>query len=165
MQELFEPALLDALEESEHDLWEGHVWRQVVGATDPLRANNLGGRWNPPGVEVLYCSLSESGAEIELSAMLDRQPCAIQRSRLTHRLSIKLSRVGEVTESATFAAAGVSRDAVVGSDWSVPQVLGAASEWLGFTGLIVPSARHENSNLVIFVNKLGATDHYEIAAD
>lgn len=91
MESLFDPRLLDALEGSTQVGWEGDVWRQVVGTTDPLRPNVLGGRWNPRGVEVLYCSLSRLGAETELRAVLDRQPVPVRRPRRIYRLSVCLS--------------------------------------------------------------------------
>ena len=165
MRQLFDPQLLDALEESVQDLWEGTLWRQVVGTTDPLQTNGLGGRWNPSGVEVLYCSLSRQGAEAELRAVLDRQPVPIKRPRRTYQLSARLSKVGRATDSAALVMAGVTLEDVVGPDWSVPQLLGAAADWLGLAGLIVPSARHEDGNLVIVVNRLAAGDYYEVSVE
>lgn len=163
MESLFDPRLLDALEGSTQVGWEGDVWRQVVGTTDPLRPNVLGGRWNPRGVEVLYCSLSRLGAETELRAVLDRQPVPVRRPRRTNRLSVGLSSVGNVAAPDFLTASGITRGDLVGPDWSTTQLVGRAADWLGIAGMIVPSARHEDRNLVILVNRLAADDSYEIS--
>lgn len=165
MDSLFDPRLLDALEGSIQGGWEGSVWRQVVGTTDPLRTNVMGGRWNPRGVEVLYCSLSRRGAETELRAVLDRQPVPVRRRRRTYRLSVGLSRVGNVGAPDFLNASGITCGSLVGPDWSIAQLVGRAADWLGITGLIVPSARHEDGNLVILVNRLAAADYYELSQE
>lgn len=164
MGPLFDPALLDAIEGA-IERFDRIAWRQVIVGTDPLRTNVMGGRWNPRGVEALYCSLTSRGAQIELQALLDRQSVAIRRAPVAHRLSVVLSRVARVSESAAFAAAGVDRDAVLGPDWTLPQTIGAAAEWLGLAGLLVPSARHDDGNLVILSGELGPADHCQLAPE
>ena len=51
----------------------------------------------------------------------------------------------------------------MGPDWSTAQLVGRAADWLGIAGMIVPSARHEDGNLVILVNRLAAEDFYELS--
>ena len=160
---LFDLDLLDAIEESVEEQFEAFVWRQVVLGTDPLKTNSLGGRWSPPGVEVLYCSLSQRGAELELAALLDRQPRPVLRSRVMHKLEVRLAKVFRVTESEAFLSAGVSRSAVLGRDTTLSQRIGAAAEWLGLRGLVVPSARHDDGNLVVITNRLVPPyDYYDL---
>lgn len=165
MDSLSDPRFVDALQGSIEGGWEGYVWRQVVGMTDPLRTNVLGARWNPRGMEVLYCSLSRRGAELELRAVLDRQPVPVRGPRRTHRLSVGLSKVGIVDAPVFLNASGITRGDLVGTDWSIAQQVGRAADWLGITGLIVPSARHDDGNLVILVNRLVAGDFYELSQD
>jgi RES domain-containing protein len=160
---LFDLDLLDAIEGSVEEDFEAMVWRQVVSGTDPLKTNSLGARWNPPGVEVLYCSLSARGAELELAALLDRQPRPVTRARYMHQLAVRLAKVARVTDSDAFTAAGVYRDSILGEDMTLSQRIGAAAEWLGLRGLIVPSARHDDGNLVIITNRLVPPhDYYEL---
>ena len=125
----------------------------------------MGGRRNPRGVEVLYCSLSRRGAETELRAVLDRQPVPVRRPRRTNRLSVGLSRVGNVGDPNFLTASGITRGDIVGPDWSTAQLVGRAADWLGITGLIVPGARHEDGNLVILVNRLAAGDFFELSQE
>jgi len=42
------------------------------------------------------------------------------------------------------------------------QMIGGAVEWLGHDGLLVPSARSEGTNLVIFPNKQTPDYRFEI---
>jgi len=60
----YDPSLLDAIEERLVE-WSGMVHRQVFEGTDVLRANVRGGRWNPPEVEAVYCSLQSRTAAAE----------------------------------------------------------------------------------------------------
>lgn len=156
---LFDLNLLDAIEGAV-EAFEADVWRQVVSGTDPLKTNLMGGRWNPPGVEVLYCSLTERGAALELAALLDREPRPIKRPRSMQKLAVRLGRVARVTESQAFLSAGAHLSSVLGADLAVPQRIGAAAEWLGLSGIIVPSARHHDGNLVIMANRLVPPDDY-----
>ena len=160
----FDPGFLDALESACRGPWKGTAWRCVIGPTDPLRLNSRGGRWNPPDVEVLYCSLSETGAELELSAVIARQPIPITKQLTSYRLKAHLTLVCDVqTGSSELEAVGITRAALANDVWGLPQRIGEAADWLGVGGLVVPSARHEDGNLVIFANNLDRDDFYEIA--
>lgn len=162
MPGLFDPDFLDALEGASGNAWIGAVWRAVIGSTGPLRTNRLGGRWNPPGVEVLYCALSKAGAEAELAAVIQRQSVPITKPVLTYRLSVRLSNVCDLLKGTeSLAAAGMTREDLLNDTWKLPQRIGEAAEWLGVGGLLVPSARHDDGNLVVLVNKLGDGDFFE----
>jgi len=162
MPGLFDPDLLDALEEACRGPWEGTVWRAVIGSTEPLRTNLRGGRWNPSGVEVLYCSLSEDGAKAELAAVIGRESIPITKAVKTFSLSVRLSRICYLLDDTPdLEAVGITRDSMISDVWNLPQMIGEAVEWMGVAGLVVPSARHEDGNLVILVNKLDLGDFFE----
>jgi RES domain-containing protein len=57
---------------------------------------------------------------------------------------------------------GYPLSSFVGEDWSAAQEAGGAAAWLGISGLIVPSARHADGNLVVFVNQMGPNDTLEL---
>lgn len=67
----FPPALLDALEAREMSDWHATAWRHVFEGTRPLRPNERGARWNPPGTEALYCSLD---ADTAIACRLRQRP-------------------------------------------------------------------------------------------
>ena len=45
------------------------------------------------------------------------------------------------------------------------QAVGGAVAWLGYDGLLVPSARADGSNIVILVDALAAETHFERVAE
>ena len=66
---------------------------------------------------------------------------------------------GEADDLAPF---GYSLDVLVADDWNAPQKVGGAAAWLGFAGILVPSARHPDGNLVVYINHLAPNDAVEL---
>ena len=122
---LFDPLLLDAIEQSVGE-WSGTAYRQVFEGTDVLRANIRGGRWNPPEVEAVYCSLDSRTATAEVDHLIARQPVPIRTPRVTHLLSIALASVADLRDLATLESSGITSGAMMGEDLSVPQLVGGA---------------------------------------
>jgi hypothetical protein len=89
----FDPSLLDALEASAVARVEGAVWRQILDPTSIMRPNQRGGRWNRPGTEALYCSLTRETAAAEIDHLVTSQPVPITRQRRTFDVNVRLSRV------------------------------------------------------------------------
>ena len=58
--------LIDAIEASRADEFEGLVWRVVREDRDPTRGSSPGGRWDDGTFDVLYTSLESNGALAEL---------------------------------------------------------------------------------------------------
>ena len=153
----FDPSLLDAIEERVVE-WSGTAYRQVFEGTEVLRANVRGGRWNPPAVEALYCSLQDRTAAAEVDHLIARQPVPIRTPRVTHRLSITLAKVADLRNLEALESCGIASDMVMGEDLSAPQLVGGAVSWLQCAGMLIPSARDAGENLVVFVNNMGPTD-------
>jgi RES domain-containing protein len=149
----FDPSLLDALEERIVQ-WAGECWRQVFEGTEPLKANVRGSRWNPPGVEALYVSLSAETAAAEISHLVSRQPLPITAPRITYKLRASLDKVIKLEELSSLEQFGLTAQLLFGDSHDAPRHLGDAANWLGCQGLLIPSARHEGHNLVIFMNNL-----------
>lgn len=156
MAPTYSPELLDALEVLTGP-WEGYAWRRVIGDSDPTQPNVRGARWNPPGVEALYFSLTAEGAEAEMTKVIERQPRPVRRPLTSYRFYVSLAQVADITGDA-LAEVGHSTDALTAERWNLPAHVGGAAAWLGIAGLLVPSARHPNSNLVVFVNNLQSDD-------
>lgn len=138
------------------------MWRQTIGDADPLRPNALGARGNPPGEDALYCSLTAVGASLELASMIARQSVEIRKALQTYRLTVSLSRVADLRQPDDLAPFGYSLDVLVADDWNAPQKVGGAAAWLGFAGILVPSARHPDGNLVVYINHLAPNDAVEL---
>ena len=153
----FDPDFLDALETLVIP-WQGSAWRQVFEGTDAFRENTRGGRWNPAGLAALYASLTPEGAAAEIDNLAALQTIPIRRARVTYEIGVSLVRVADLRDFSALAAFDVGADTMFGDDWTGPQRVASAVAWLDCRGLLVPSARHSSSNLVIFPNNLAAGD-------
>lgn len=154
--------LLDVIEASTATTFEGSVWRIVRGDRDPLQASSPGGRWDDGTFDVLYTSLESDGALAEMYFHIMRgQP--VFPSRMVFclfELRVVLRRVLALVDIIALGAFGVDV-AKYGSlqyarkEEEYPRLreIGEAANFLDFDGLIVPSARWECQNLVVF------TDH------
>ncbi|MGH7564742.1 MAG: RES domain-containing protein [Gemmatimonadota bacterium] len=160
MERPFDPDLLDLLESRQLHRWERTVWRQVFESTPPLRPNTLGARWSPPGVEALYCSLGRAAAEAELEYLAGRQPVPIRKRRTLYELDVRLSLVVDLQDLSALEPLGFKRsDLLADDDHALSRHIGDAVFWLECGGLLVPSARIEATNLVIFINNQQRDDY------
>jgi len=157
----FDPALLDFLESCVLDTWEGTVWREVLGDGDPVRPNLRGARWNPPGVEALYCSLTRETAAAEVDHLVSLQSVPVRRRRSV-QLGVGLTRVVDLQDLGGLGPLGIEKARLTGTGVEVPRWLGHAVSWLGCAGLLVPSVRHSGTNLVIYTNQMAPSDRAEL---
>lgn len=123
-----------------------------------VRANLRGARWNPPGVEALYCSLDPGTAAAEIDNLLAAQPVPITRQRLTYPLRVRLTRIVDLRPH-PFASGFDYEHDVTNTDQC--RTIGAAAAWLGAGGIIVPIVRAGGDNLVILVANVAPDDYYE----
>lgn len=165
---IYPPALLDGLEEHTVTNWDSEVYRQVFEGTPSLRTNTYGARWNPPGVEALYACVVEEAATAEIDHLVSLQPIPISRTRVTYRLRAQLTDVVDLSDKNDLLAVGeciglTEADLSADDDASIVlcQMVGGAASWLGRGGLLVPSARHASTNVVIVLNSLGPDDLVE----
>ena len=162
MAHTFDPDFLDQLEALTNDSWDGVVWRQVFGSSDPLRPNQRGARWNPPGLEALYCSLTEETATAEIDFLLSRQPVRIRKARVSVELKATLTRVVDLRDSTVLSPFGIERGDLISASYETTRLIGRAVAWLGCAGMLVLSARHDGSNLVVYTNMMATQDVLEV---
>lgn len=165
-----DPATLDALEDAQIDLGNVTVYRVLVlrpgqdraTATDFVRENTLGARWNPPSVAAIYSSLERETAGAEgAHLMAVNNPTG--RFQLGE-LSIRLERVVDLRTEERLASVRVTREDIGSSDHATCQLIGSACSWLGMSGLLVPSARRwPEANLVIYPSNLDGPEFIEPA--
>ena len=148
--------LLDALEQHPSEAFSGETWRVRAKGRDVLRGSTAGGRWSPPGeFEVLYTSLARAGALAEIGYRLSLEP--VWPSRLEHELHRITARTNSslrFADVSSLSTLGVDVRRYATFEYSVTQAIAAAAFFLDFDGLIVPSARSAELNLVIFTEKL-----------
>ncbi|MGH7032142.1 MAG: RES family NAD+ phosphorylase [Stellaceae bacterium] len=157
-------ALLDALEAIEAERFSDEVWRVVRQGRDALRGSAAGGRWSPPGeFEVLYTSLSRAGALAEIGYRLSLEPIWPSRIRHDlHRIGARTARSLHFARVAELVPLGVDAAKYGSFDYSVTQAIAAAARFLEFDGLIVPSARYDCANIVLFLDRASDGNRLEL---
>ena len=147
--------LLDALEAMAPIAVDASVWRVARAGRDPIQGSAANGRWSPGGaVEVLYNSLERDGALAEIGFRLSLEP--VWPSRIQHEIHeirVRTARTQHFADVAGLAAFGVDVTRYESFDYAATQALAAAAHFMEFDGLVVPSARHQSRNLVIFTDR------------
>lgn len=147
-------ALLDALEQTAAQSYDADVWRITRKGRDPLLGASAHGRWGAAGeIEVLYTSEQREGALAEIGFRLSLEP--VWPSKIEHELhaiAVKAERVLQLAQLEQLEPLGVDIARYKSLDYEATQAIAAAARFLGFDGLMVPSARFECANLVLFTN-------------
>ena len=73
-----------------------------------------------------------------------------------------LGSVIDLRDPDIFARVGLQSQSLSDTDWSRCQLVGGATEFLGHDGLLIPSARAQATNLVIFPNRRDPEEELEI---
>lgn len=152
-------ALLDALEAHPGVAFAGDVWRIVRHDRDALQGHPSRARWDPGAFDVLDTSMAREGALEEIHFHLSRQPVFPSKLQsILHRITVQTRRTLKLADIPTLAALGVPPDAFATLNYTRTQEIGDAAEFLGFDGIIAPSARWPCRNLVFFTDKFAPGD-------
>ena len=167
--------LLDALESLAPEAFEGDAWRIVRRDRDPLLGYPAGARWDPPDAfDVIYTALDPDGARAEVFFHLNRAPVFPSRTvYLLHTIRVRTRRTLRLADLGKLARLDVEIDRYDEVDYRViptrTQEIGDAAHFLGFDGLIVPNARYDCANLVLFVDRININEdlciHESVAVD
>lgn len=156
------PELLERLAEFEIKPFSSEVYRACRKGLDPTTSSTRGGRWaKRNGCSVLYTSLTSDGALAELSfhwGQLNPVPTKqafLYRLRVTTKQSLRLIM-------ADLATLGVNEGQYSEIPYPLCQEIGEAVGFLGCDGLIVPSARWNCENLVLFTDSHSLDEQLEI---
>lgn len=150
--------LLDAIDKFERFSFEGNVWRVVREKRDVLQASRIGARWDPALFDVLYTSLDRNGAMAEIHFHLSRQPIFPNIPFQIHRIRIRVNGLLNIADIEVLKRLGVNVSAFGSFDYTRTQAIGDAAFFLGFKGMLVPSARSSAQNLVIFWDRVDPGD-------
>jgi RES domain-containing protein len=151
--------LLDALDAHEGVAFEGDVWRIVREERDVLQGYPAAARWDPGTFDVLYTSLEREGALAEIYFHLTRQPVFPSKVRsVLHRIAVRTERTLKLANLAAIEALGVSRESYSSLSYERTQEIGDAAAFLGFDGILAPSARWPCQNLVLFLDRIAPHD-------
>ncbi len=156
--------LLDALETLSPEAFAGRAWRVVRDGRDPLQCSAVGGRWDDRTFNVLYTSTRADGAIAEMYFHLARgQPVVPSQVRyrlfeLDVRLASCLCFASlEALDSLGLQTATFGQMSYAEREQEYPrtQEIAEAAYFIGRDGLIVPSARAECPNLIVFCDQEG----------
>ncbi len=142
--------------------WSGTVFRHMFGQYSPDRENRSGARWNPPETPAIYTSLQRETALAEADYSISLQPLRPQAQRWLYTITVALSSVLDLSKWESLSRIGLSRESLLSFDYSSCQRIGGAVEWLKHDGLLVPSARAEGVNLVIFPRQQTQDYRFEV---
>ncbi|HEX9836591.1 MAG TPA: RES family NAD+ phosphorylase [Alphaproteobacteria bacterium] len=152
-------ALLDALDAKPRETFDGVVWRALREGRDPLQGHPSAGRWDPGTFDVIYASLDRDGAHAELHFHLTRQPVFPSRMRfLLHRIRVRTRQSLRLPDMNSLDELGVEAAHYRDLLYSRTQEIGDAAAFLGFDSLIVPSARWQCLNIVLFTDRFAPAD-------
>lgn len=149
--------LLDKIEELAIEEFSGTVFRLVRDGRYPLDCWHPKGRWDDGEFDILYTSMTQEGAAAEIGYHLSQQPfipdfmdyrmfkIAVSALPIINMLDQKLLEKLGVDMNIWGKSDYISR----GEEYVRTQEIGAVAAFHERAGLIVPSARSHDSNLLI----------------
>lgn len=148
--------LLDLVGALEGQPFAGRIWRVVRSGRDVLDGSRGSGRWNTTAMSVLYGAESADGAISEIHFHLSRGQ-SVFPSRLRHdlhELDVKASQTLVLADMEHLRMLGVEDSRYRELLYVRTQEIAAAAAFLGFDGLIAPSARWTCQNIVLFLDMI-----------
>ncbi len=150
---------MDALDACAREQYVGEAWRVARKGRDPLLGSASFSRWCDGTFDVLYTSLARDGAMAEVDALLKLQPVFPSKIvSLLYRLDVRTSQTLRLADLDMLARLGVDTAHYRERDYAKTSAVAETALFLGFDGLIVPSARHDCANLVLFTERFAPDD-------
>jgi RES domain-containing protein len=162
-----DPELVAKLDEVSPREFSGEVCRHAGPGIHPLNttgAQTQGGRWNPPNsFPALYLALTHETAAAEFYRRAEGENLAPEDllPRRLHQYRVQLSAVLDLTNVDVRNALGISEDDITSDDRSFCNSLGDAAHYVGFEGILAPSATGAGDVLVVFWDRLKAESDVE----
>lgn len=140
-------------------------------------AAKSGGRWNRPGISVIYASLDVITTTHEAYQNIDTFgfPMTAIQPRVMAGGKATFGKVLDLTDAKVRAKIGFSLKELVDEDWeaiqangkeSWTQAIGRGCLTAGFEAILVPSVRNKNGkNIVIFADNLTGNEIKILAPD
>ena len=147
--------LLDAVDAFRRKALDVEVWRLVRVGRDPAVGRPSQSRWCNGSFDVLYTSFERDGAIAEIHALLSLQPVFPSKDRwFANRLKVKATQTLRLADLATLAKLGANPAHYADRNYSRTQEIADVAFFLGFDGLIAPSARWACLNLILFTDRI-----------
>jgi RES domain-containing protein len=152
--------LLDLVGDIEGQPYDGTMWRVVRSGRDVLDGSRGSGRWNASDMSVLYGAAEPDGAIAEIHFHLNRGQ-SVFPSRMRHdlfELNVKARQALVLADMDQLRRLGVEDSRYRDLLYTRTQEIAAAAAFLGFDGLIAPSARWDCQNIVLFLDAIDLDD-------
>jgi hypothetical protein len=147
--------LLDAIDAFKRELFAATVWRVVREGRDPVLGAPSRSRWCNGSFDVLYTSLERDGAIAEVYSLLSLQPVFPSKVRWkSHPIEVSATQTLRLADLPTLARLSVDVARYRDRAYERTQEIADAAYFLGFDGLVAPSARWSCANLVLFTDRL-----------
>ena len=150
MSFLHDRNLLDLLEQLPAKELDIQVWRVAWRSRHALDVGG-GGRWNPPGrFDAVYTSLEADGAMAEVYHYLSRAPVFSSAEKVMYRIDARTNRTAVLDDPEQLRRRGLDPGQFQDVNPMLCQEIGSAAHLLEYDSLLVPSARWNCMNLVLF---------------
>lgn len=162
MTRLIDERLIARVDKQGHTTWSGTAFRHTTPRRDPLSgagARLNGGRWNPKDLfAALYLATPEAACMGELSRIAQSQGVSeavlLEVPRVLHRIEVAGAKVLDLQSEAQRSDVGLAESDISDSDWTICQQVGPAAWFLGFQGVIAPSATGRGKVLTLFEGRI-----------
>lgn len=143
--------------------WSGTTYRHTAPRRDPLSGSGarlFGGRWNPRGAfAAIYLAhpLAACFAELERLAELTNISVsdALASGRTLHTVEAREVKVLDLTSESSRSTIGLELSDITDDDHTACQAVGQAADFLGYQGVLAPSATGTGLVLAAFESRLG----------
>lgn len=166
----YDPNLADRLSSLPKEAFAGEVFRATRVNADPLAPSLYGGRWARPqtadaATNVLYTSMERDGALAEITSFLaSLTPIPGPHEIKVTKLLVSTSETLRLVRT-DLNTLGIDMALYGERDYERTQEIGSTLAWLGYDGLIAPSARWQCDNLMIFIDNHRLTEKLEAISD
>lgn len=152
---LHNPDLLDRISAYDPIRFDDTCYRATRRSLDPLTPSLAGGRWMVPQYRsVLYTSCTRTGAISELAFHLAQQSPLPTKPILVHPLTYSSKNTLRLARP-HLEGLGIEWNRFSEVDYALTHQIGAVAAFLQYDGLIVPSARCNCENVIIFTDNEG----------
>ena len=113
----------------------------------------------------MYAATDVATVDRELDRAARRAGLSVRQMspRRLATITVRLSRVLDLTHPEVVEALGFPAGALVDEDTSIPRSIGEAAHHLGYEAILAPSATGEGTVLVIFLDNRASSSVIEIA--
>lgn len=148
--------LLAALDEIGSTSFSGNAYRHLAPGRSPLSGQGAylyGGRWNPPeSFLTIYLAKPRRACIGEFKRMARGQGNGPKSflPRELHTIACSSLQMLDLTATASRRSVGLTLEHIRQDDWRSCQAIGEAAHFLGFQGVMAPSATGSGEVLAVF---------------